>query len=177
MPAKKQEYIITKDDIDLLNSTYASVRPLSKKSLEIPDYKPTEKLIAAEISNFKNTYTVIESFDIGASGGLKKTQQRKMDSGKFNPDVTLDLHGMTLNQAFKALENAVLSAYTNQNRFLLVITGKGKNSILGSGALKRELPNWLSLSHIASKVIRASYAAPKDGGEGAFYLLIKRLKP
>ena len=83
---------------------------------------------------------------------------------------------LTLNEAFKALEKAIISAYENQNRLLLVITGKGRNSVLGSGALKRELPHWLSLSHIASKIIRASNAAPKDGGDGAFYILIKRLK-
>jgi DNA-nicking Smr family endonuclease len=176
MAAKKREYIITEDDVDLLNFTYSSVRPLSKKPLELQDYKPKEKLSNIHIPNIRNNDTGIDAFDIGSSGGLKRSEQRKMDSGRFSPDITLDLHGMTLNEAFKALEKAIISAYENQNRLLLVITGKGRNSVLGSGALKRELPHWLSLSHIASKIIRASNAAPKDGGDGAFYILIKRLK-
>jgi len=176
MAAKKQEYIITNDDIYLLDSAYCSVRPLSKKSIASKNYKPKEMLCDLNEPPTKKTQVVVKAFDISSSGGLSKSAQRKMDSGNLKPDTILDLHGMNLNQAFAAFESAISSAYQNQNRLLLVITGKGKNNPLGSGALRRELPRWLSLSHIGSKVIRASNAAPKDGGDGAFYILIKRLK-
>ena len=52
----------------------------------------------------------------------------KLKKGKLEPEASLDLHGMNLEQAYPALLNFIISAHNTQKRLVLVITGKGKNS-------------------------------------------------
>ena len=86
-------------------------------------------------------------------------------------DGRLDLHGMTQDAAHAALNGFVLRAYDAGRRCLLVITGKGQ---AGGGVLKTEGPRWLNLPVLRSKILGFSYAQPKDGGDGALYVLLKR---
>jgi len=89
-------------------------------------------------------------------------------------DATLDLHGKNLQNAYISFIAFIESSYIQGNRNLLVITGKGKTNPGGIGAIKKEFKTWLTQDNIADKVIRATYAKNKDGGEGAFYIFLKK---
>lgn len=179
MAVKKKEYLLSDDDISLLSEVFKDVKKITKKH-NMP------KVIQVSVSDYDNQFkcnhnlykALNKNANLGldGSGGLKKSAQRKMDVGKFNIDVKIDLHGMTASKAFKVFEQAILDAYEKGNRVLLIITGKGNNSSARHSVLKHEFENWVLLSHISSKIIRVSQAAPKDGGSGAFYILIKRNK-
>jgi DNA-nicking Smr family endonuclease len=56
-------------------------------------------------------------------------------------------------------------------RMLLVVTGKGRD---GVGVLRQSLPLWLNAPSIRPFVLAFDVASRKDGGEGAFYVLLKR---
>ena len=66
-------------------------------------------------------------------------------------DYRLDLHGLTQIGAKQALEEAILGAWKNKLRLILVITGKGlrqskSNDSSDNGAtgiLRRIVPRWL----------------------------------
>jgi DNA-nicking Smr family endonuclease len=99
-----------------------------------------------------------------------------MDSGAFQIDAILDLHGMSLAIAYKTFLNFINDRYAKNNRMLLVITGKGTKSIEGEAKIKKELPIWINKQDVSNKVIRFSRAISKHGGDGAFYILLKRRK-
>ena len=42
------------------------------------------------------------------------------------------------------------------------------------GVLKRNLPRWLAMPPLADKVLAIRPALPQHGGEGAFYVLLRR---
>ncbi|MCH2677962.1 MAG: Smr/MutS family protein, partial [Alphaproteobacteria bacterium] len=44
------------------------------------------------------------------------------------------------------------------------------------GVLKKEVPRWLNVSPLREVVLMTSWATPRDGGEGALYVLLKRYK-
>jgi DNA-nicking Smr family endonuclease len=58
-------------------------------------------------------------------------------------------------------------------RVALVITGKGTMKG-GGGILRGELPRWLSEGALARSVLAWRPAARRHGGEGAFYVLLRR---
>ena len=91
-------------------------------------------------------------------------------------DATLDLHGQSIQNAHASFLAFIESCYTGNKRNLLIITGKGKNSPGGVGAIKNEFKSWVKKDMIADKVINYTYAKNKDGGDGAFYVFLKKQK-
>ncbi len=112
----------------------------------------------------------------GDKSDIDKSTRQKMDRGEYQIDAELDLHGLTRDQAFRALESFIDVNYSMQKRMILVITGKGIKSKPSDVKLRDELPNWLNRDHIKNKIIRFTSAIQKHGGVGAFYILLKRVR-
>jgi len=93
---------------------------------------------------------------------------------KIKPDISLDLHGYTLYSAKLLLQKFISNCYEKNIRNVLIITGKGQNN---KGALKEEVPKWLTDKPVNQYVINFNMAPSQFGGEGALLLRIKnRLK-
>ena len=108
-----------------------------------------------------------------------KTMQR----GKLKPEGRIDLHGMTVAQAHPALISFIMTAQANGKRLVLVITGKGgKREELGAiapqrmGALKRQVPIWLTMAPVSSAVLQVTESHIKHGGSGAYYVYLRRAR-
>jgi DNA-nicking Smr family endonuclease len=100
---------------------------------------------------------------------------RALRKGKWEIDKKIDLHGMTQVAAKAALEKFILSAQKQDKRTLLIITGKGSRGT-GGGILRRMLPHWLELPPLKGIALALTPARPEDGGEGAFYLRLRKKK-
>lgn len=100
---------------------------------------------------------------------------RALRKGKWQIDKKIDLHGMTQAAAKEALEKFILAAQRQDKRTLLIITGKGSRST-GGGVLRRMLPHWLALPPLKGIALALTPARPEDGGEGAFYLRLRKKK-
>jgi DNA-nicking Smr family endonuclease len=77
----------------------------------------------------------------------------------------IDLHGYTQEKAHTALVNFFSKAQIQGHKWVLVITGKG-------AVLQAFVPQWFE-NH-SSFVISYSFAQPKDGGQGAFYVRVRK---
>lgn len=103
-----------------------------------------------------------------------------MTRGKTTPDARLDLHGMTLVEAHAELIRFVLNAQSAGLRLVLVITGKGKlRDDTGPiparlGALRHQVPQWLTLPPLGPAVLQVAQAHLKHGGAGAYYVYLRR---
>ena len=89
---------------------------------------------------------------------------------KIEPDISLDLHGYTLYSAKLLLQKFIFNCYEKNIRNVLIITGKGQNN---KGALKEEVPKWLTDKPVNQYVINFNMAPSQFGGEGALLLRIK----
>lgn len=104
----------------------------------------------------------------------------RMTRGKLLPEGRIDLHGMTLSQAHPALIGFILSQQAAGRRLVLVITGKGKlrddlaPMPVRQGALRHQVPQWLSLPPLAGAVLQVTPAHRRHGGEGAYYVYLRR---
>ena len=89
---------------------------------------------------------------------------------KVEPDISLDLHGYTLYSAKLLLQKFISNCYEKNIRNVLIITGKGQNN---KGALKEEVPKWLSDKFFNKYLINFNIAPRNFGGEGALLVRIK----
>ena len=114
---------------------------------------------------------------------LNKKTLKKIKKNSVRPDKILDLHGKSQIEAKNMIFNFIINCYRNNDKFLLIITGKGskisdENLFLekGSGVLKRNFPKWIKEDYISKYIISSSLAHDINGGEGAFYVFLKRNK-
>ena len=98
---------------------------------------------------------------------------------------TIDLHGYTLEQANKTVENFILNSYQENINKLIVITGKGlhseneKNPYVSNklSILKYSVPEFILQNKNLMKIItEIKDAKIEDGGSGAFYIYLKKVK-
>jgi DNA-nicking Smr family endonuclease len=107
--------------------------------------------------------------------------RKKVGRGRIEIDGRIDLHGMTQNEARSALHGFIHARFNRGDRTVLVITGKGAKSdsdyiaaMTERGVLRTMLPIWLNEPSLAPMVSGWSVAARGHGGEGAWYVRLRR---
>ena len=98
---------------------------------------------------------------------------------------SIDLHGYTLEGANRTIENFITKSYEDGINKLIVVTGKGLHSqnekdpyvSKNFSILKYSVPEFISNNQNLMKIIHEMQDAKiEDGGEGAFYILLKKNK-
>lgn len=106
----------------------------------------------------------------------------RMKRGKLKPEGKLDLHGMRVDTAHPALIRFVLTAQAQGKRLVLVVTGKGKDRDepgpipTPRGVLRNQVPHWLSIPPLAQAVLQVTPAHISHGGDGAYYVYLRRTR-
>ena len=96
---------------------------------------------------------------------------------------SIDLHGYSLDEANKAVENFIKDSYFEKAYKLIVVTGKGLHSqnekdpyvSKDLSILKYSVPDFISKNKNLMKIIyEIKNAKIEDGGSGAFYIYLKK---
>jgi DNA-nicking Smr family endonuclease len=110
---------------------------------------------------------------------LDRRLKQRVIRGREPIDARIDLHGMTQSEAHASLFDFLQRARAGGAKIVLVVTGKGagrgeRDAAAGRGALKRQVPNWLSLPQFRSLVVGFEDAHSSHGGQGALYVRLRR---
>ena len=168
-------------DVDLFAAAMGDVKPLAgrkrgaakvvipKPKAEGPS-KPQKRSVAPPGMTSAPELTLDDhNFD--------RDTARSLGRGKLVPQASLDLHGMTLAAAERAVANFLDAAVTQDLRIILIVTGKGARleggRVLG-GRIRAEFVGWLNRADNRSRVRGVRPAHPRHGGSGAFYVLLRR---
>ncbi len=98
---------------------------------------------------------------------------------------SIDLHGYTLDEANKTIENFIKKAFFENVNKLIVVTGKGLHSenekdpyvSKDFGILKYSVPEFITNNKgLMGKINEITDAKIEDGGGGAFYIFLKKNK-
>ncbi len=95
--------------------------------------------------------------------------ERNLSLGDVVIEGRLDLHGLTESEAHERLLVFIDAAFGRGKRLVLVITGKG-----GEGVLRANVPRWCNVPPLDERVLAVRAAAPHHGGEGAYYILLRK---
>ncbi len=97
----------------------------------------------------------------------------------------VDLHGYSLNEANKKIAKTIDKSFEEGVDKIIVITGKGiRSKIIDNpyvskdlSILKNSVPEYINNNlKIKNKIKSISKAEIKDGGDGAFYIFLKKFK-
>jgi DNA-nicking Smr family endonuclease len=116
------------------------------------------------------------------TNGLDSTWDRKLTKGAIDPDVTIDLHGMTLAIAHDRLNGGIAQALAMGARVILLIAGKHRphsdHDQRGErrGAIRAKLLDWLAASPHAGRIAAVRAAQPRHGGDGAVYIVLRKAR-
>tara|TARA_B100000989_G_C19415604_1_gene416325 strand:+ start:109 stop:522 length:414 start_codon:yes stop_codon:yes gene_type:complete len=110
-------------------------------------------------------------------------KDEKITENKITKSFTFDLHGYSLNDANKKIEELIQNAYNLSINKLIIVTGKGLHSknekdpyvSKDLGILRYSVPEYIknnkSLRNMINEVREANI---DEGGSGAFYIFLKK---
>lgn len=103
---------------------------------------------------------------------------RKLAGGRIDPDVTVDLHGHTLDTAYSRLDAALADAIARGDRVLLLVTGRPPRAESerphARGRIRAAVGDWIAASRHAARIAAVRPAHPRHGGAGALYIILRR---
>lgn len=107
---------------------------------------------------------------------LDGSWDRKLKSGAVEPDRVLDLHGMSLDRAWSAIDAALEDALRAGDRVLLLITGHAPpgGPPVQRGRIRAAVHDWLAVSRHASRIAAVRAAHGRHGGGGSLYIILRR---
>lgn len=118
---------------------------------------------------------------LASNNKLKDKDQIEFKKDSFQIK-SLDLHGYTLEEANKKVEEFINTSYLNNVKKLIIVTGKGLHSknyenpyvSKDLSILKYSVPEYIKKNkNLMKKIIELKEANIKDGGAGSFYIYLK----
>ena len=119
--------------------------------------------------------------------GIDGNTADRLRRGLIEPQARLDLHGLTLKDAHRALVTFVRAAHARRLRLILVVTGKGGGSraihtepfdleldMSRRGVLRTLTPRWLKEPGLAELIVHAAESNRRHGGSGALYVYLRK---
>ncbi len=109
----------------------------------------------------------------------------KFHENKTFKTRSIDLHGYTLDEANKTIDEFINKSFFENINKLIIVTGKGLHSenekdpyvSKDLGILKYSVPEFIKNNkELMSKINEISDAKVEDGGKGAFYIYLKKNK-
>ena len=124
-----------------------------------------------------------ESFITGKDK-LNDKDQKEFKRKSFETK-SIDLHGYTLDEANKFVQEYIEKSYLKNVNKIIVVTGRGLHSRNDQNPyvskdlsiLKYSVPEFIKKNkNLMDKIIEIKEADLKDGGDGAFYIYLKKFK-
>ncbi|MDA7779993.1 Smr/MutS family protein [Candidatus Pelagibacter sp.] len=162
--------ITDKDKKDWENFLNNKKKNLNKNPVKKKDVKNPDK-DKQDWENFLNNKEKIPNKDFIHKKKIKYEKIKK-----------IDLHGYTIEEANKAIEEFIQKCFEESVTKIIVITGKGlrsknvENPYLSRdlSILKYSVPEFIESNRDLMKmIIESTDAKIKDGGSGAFYIYLK----
>ena len=104
-------------------------------------------------------------------------------NNRFHITKSLDLHGLTLDEANIKVENFITDCFDRKVSKVIIVTGKGLHSQNDKdpyisekfGILKNSVPDFIKNNRsLMAKIKSITSAEISDGGSGAFYVFLKK---
>jgi DNA-nicking Smr family endonuclease len=172
-------------DVDLFTAAMSDVTPLKgirRRRVAVPEGPPADAPKAtppqarsavapatAPATSPKTSARPLQAFD--------RDVDRALARGRRQPQASLDLHGMTLAAAERAVAAFLADSTAQGLRVVLIVTGKGLRLESGrvfGGRIRAEFPAWLDRPEHRARIAGVRAAHPRHGGSGAFYVLLRR---
>ena len=121
------------------------------------------------------------------AAGIDGNTADRLRRGLLEPQARLDLHGLTMRDAHRALVTFLRAAAARRFRLVLIVTGKGGDARAPRdqpfdldldkarrGVLRAMTPRWLKEAGLAELIAHVGEAHRRHGGAGALYVYLRK---
>jgi DNA-nicking Smr family endonuclease len=157
------------DEDEEFRRAVGEVKPVSKKTATFEPARLTPTTPVAPASG-ESPVEFGEELRYLRPGIQSKTLQ-KLRRGQFPIEGTLDLHGLTAEEANNRLRNFLQHSLAAGRSAVRIIHGKGYGSAGRQPVLKTKVNQWLQE---AGAVLAFCSARPENGGTGAVDVLLRK---
>lgn len=144
-----------------------TVTPLPSDHLRVPLMRPSDSSALPSIA----VRRALPGLMPGDMTGMDRRTADRFRRGRMEIQGRIDLHGMSQAEAHAALTGFIRASSVQGKRCVIVITGKG---VRGEGVLRRAVPHWLGDPALRPLIVSYTHAQPQHGGNGAYYVLLRR---
>src|SRR5206468_11880224 len=97
-------------------------------------------------------------------------------SGQVGPGRVLDLHGLTRDSAWQAIDRGLERAIDRGERIVLLITAHHRpgDPPVKRGRIRAAVHDWLAASRHSGSIAAVRGAHRRHGGGGSLYLVLRR---
>lgn len=153
----------------------SSIRPLHGKAPPVaPEAPPPQASSLGAAPRARPAAPSRRTATLGRT--LDASWDKKLASGAVEPDRTVDLHGMSLERAWQAIDDAFERAIARHERVVLLITGHHRpgEPPVARGKIRAAVHDWLAASRHAHAIAAVRGAHRRHGGAGSLYLVLRR---
>jgi DNA-nicking Smr family endonuclease len=173
---------LSPDEAKLWGRVSATIRPLSREIQEPQAAEKSEETAPSERHVAPPRLPAIRAAEpprprSGAT--LDGSWDRRLRDGSVEPDRVLDLHGMNLDGAWRAIDRGLEQAIARGDRVVLLITGHHRpgEPPIQRGKIRAAVHDWLTASRHAARIAAVRGAHRRHGGGGGLYLILRRQTP
>lgn len=169
---------LSPEEAELWARVAATIRPLSREPQTIG--RPVQVTAGPKLAKAPGRPAAAPARPVPiAQKTLDRSWDRKLSSGSVEPDRVLDLHGMTLDRAWTAIDRNLEEAIARGQRIVLLITGHHRpgDPPVQRGRIRAAVHDWLAASRHAPDIAAVRGAHRRHGGGGSLYLILRRKQP
>ena len=172
----------SEEERELFESAVADSVPLGQKRAKKKRAAPAKPAVPAAPKKPPDTKSAAPR-----RSGIDGNTADRLRRGLIEPQARLDLHGLTLKDAHRALVTFLRAAHARRLRLVLVVTGKGGGSrgthnepfdleldMSRRGTLRTLTPRWLKEPGLAELIVHAAESNRRHGGSGALYVYLRK---
>lgn len=172
---------LSAEEAALWSKVTATIRPLSREPRVAPD--PADKAppaanppLKGRIPPIRPAATPPRQRPSLQQATLDGGWDRRLSSGRVEPDRILDLHGHSLDRAWEAIDRELERAVAQGDRVILLITGHKRSGDppLVRGRIRAAVHDWLAVSRHSRHIAAVRGAHRRHGGGGSLYIILRR---
>jgi DNA-nicking Smr family endonuclease len=169
---------LSPDEAALWRRVTTTIRPLSRDVNDQPADKTSKKprLVSPPAAVSRRPLQPAAARGRARLGtSLDGSWEKRLRSGSLEPDRVLDLHGMNLDSAWRAIDQGLERAIGQRERLVLLITGHHRSGEppVQRGKIRAAVHDWLAASRHASDIAAVRGAHKRHGGGGSLYLILR----
>jgi DNA-nicking Smr family endonuclease len=168
---------LSPEESELWARVTSTIRPLSRDKNSQEEIEPTGETIEPAAPSVKPPAArAMPQERRGPGTTLDGSWDRRLSGGAAEPDRIVDLHGMSLDTAWRAIDRALDQAIARGDRVVLLITGHHRpgEPPIRRGAIRAAVHDWLEASRHAAEIAAVRPAHRRHGGGGSLYIVLRR---
>ena len=146
------------------------VEKQTQEEMDTAPQKTSAPRIHADMEKWLNLYGTVDKDTLCKEEGERRMYTSVRELEAMREDATIDLHGLTRDEADKRLRAFITDCTAQKFKKILIIHGKGIHSEGNAPALQALVKCFLEQD---KRLGRSGHPPAKDGGNGATWVILK----